>query len=173
MKTKEEISEYHKKYREQNKEKLYLQKKTYREENREACNARKRKWNKANREHVNELARALYAKDPQKQVDRSKKYKDSHPGVDRNSQLKRWYGITLDEYNVLLDSQNGKCAICGIDKPMGVGCFHVDHDHITNKVRGLLCQKCNMGIGALQDSPTILRKAAEYLESRNKELIGE
>ena len=164
MKTKEETAAYHKKWREENKERLSLQKKIYRKEHREECNARGKAWRHANKEHVNEMARALYAKDPQKQAERTEKWRKLNPDKNRNSQLKRWYGITLEEYNALLDSQNGKCAICGIDKPMGVGCFHVDHDHITNKVRGLLCQKCNMGIGALQDNPIILRKAAEYLE---------
>ena len=65
----------------------------------------------------------------------------------RNRQLQKAYGISLDDYNELFIQQGGKCAICGklqseFDYP-----FHVDHDHKTGKVRGLLCSGCNTGLG--------------------------
>jgi hypothetical protein len=79
--------------------------------------------------------------------------------------LKANYGITLDEYEAMVQSQDGKCAICG-RVPEGKhnqGSLHVDHDHRTKKVRGLLCSHCNRGLGFLGDSVETLLRAAEYL----------
>lgn len=80
------------------------------------------------------------------------------------------FGISLEDYDRLFEKQGGKCAICGAVKPdakhKGVAHFCVDHDHVTGKVRGLLCSSCNTGIGKLQDSPEMLRKAIAYLENQ-------
>ena len=59
--------------------------------------------------------------------------------------------------------QDGRCAICGCVENNGRD-FCVDHDHLTGKVRALLCDECNKGIGSLRDSATLLRQAAEYIE---------
>ena len=76
--------------------------------------------------------------------------------------------ITEDDYNNMLKSQNYCCAICGTDTPTGKWkVFAVDHDHTTGKVRSLLCNECNRGIGLLKDSPDLLMKAATYLISHN------
>lgn len=81
--------------------------------------------------------------------------------------LLRHYGISLSEYRVLLVKQGGVCAICG-KPPLGgntsTHSLHVDHDHVTKRVRGLLCNRCNPAIGQFGDSPDLLRKAANYLE---------
>jgi hypothetical protein len=80
------------------------------------------------------------------------------------SHLVRKYKITLEQYNAVLDAQGGKCAICkGGDPGGGTNRFHVDHDHITEKVRGLLCSKCNQMLGYADDKPETLRAAANYL----------
>lgn len=77
--------------------------------------------------------------------------------------IKSTYGLGPGDYENLLNQQNGVCAICGqLDKS---GILDIDHDHSTGKVRGLLCGKCNTGIGQLRDDPVLCRKAAEYLES--------
>jgi hypothetical protein len=85
------------------------------------------------------------------------------PDKQANFQLKRKYGITLAEYDTMLEQQEGCCKVCGTDEPGGQGRFHVDHNHTTGKVRGLLCSNCNTGIGKFKDSPTVLLKAAAYL----------
>ena len=72
------------------------------------------------------------------------------------------HGLTLTDYSVLLAKQGGTCAICG-RKP-GKKRLSLDHDHKTNKVRGLLCNNHNMGIGYFCDNPVLLRAAAAYLE---------
>jgi hypothetical protein len=91
----------------------------------------------------------------------------------RNYGLIHKYGITLLQYNEILERQNGVCAICGKKEEKAqarkkhgekvIDSLQVDHDHETGKIRGLLCYKCNTGIGKLMDSPDLLRKAARYI----------
>lgn len=77
------------------------------------------------------------------------------------------YGITNDIYLAMVASQNGKCAICGNEslptKHRGKGKLYIDHDHTTGIVRGLLCARCNTGIGFLKDDCAILQNAIDYL----------
>lgn len=77
----------------------------------------------------------------------------------REHQLRR-YGITPAEYDRLLEEQAGRCRVCAAE-PDGV--LDVDHDHDTGAVRGLLCRRCNRGIGLWKDDPELLRRAADYL----------
>lgn len=81
--------------------------------------------------------------------------------------LKRNYDITIDEYEYMFKSQDGRCAICRADKPEGRGGFHVDHCHLTGTVRGLLCATCNLLLGHADDSISRLAAAIEYLK-RNR-----
>lgn len=85
----------------------------------------------------------------------------------RMKQLER-YGLTVERHDEMLAEQNGLCAICGKPpNPNGVRAasrLHADHDHMTGKVRALLCNSCNNGIGRFKDDPALLRAAAEYIE---------
>lgn len=91
----------------------------------------------------------------------------------RHYALKNKFGISLDDYLSLLDRQNGKCRICDMtirafSYKGGKGAREsacVDHDHTTGKVRGLLCNPCNTGLGLFGDVPGRLEKAALYLRS--------
>ena len=76
--------------------------------------------------------------------------------------LKYKYGITEEEYNKLYLSQNGKCAICGCDISLLGNDAHLDHDHTSKKNRGLLCKRCNLGLGFL-NTEEILIKAQHYI----------
>lgn len=80
----------------------------------------------------------------------------------RHNNLLRLYSISLDEWEALFDKQGRVCAICGSSDKRGLN-WHTDHCHETNKVRGILCGWCNTGIGKLQESPEIFKKALEYL----------
>lgn len=84
--------------------------------------------------------------------------------------IKKKYDMTLEEYSTLLESQDNSCAICGTHVSMaslGSGNhLHIDHNHETNEVRGLLCWDCNTGIGKLKDSVEILQSVILYLNSR-------
>jgi len=81
----------------------------------------------------------------------------------RRSNLWRTHKMTLEQFANLLDAQLGVCAVCA-GPPCGKGNYHVDHDHITGKVRGLLCHKCNVALGMVQDSVEHLNELIEYLE---------
>lgn len=83
----------------------------------------------------------------------------------RRTRRKSTYGVSSEDYDKMLIDQNNECAIC--HKTIGYEAS-VDHNHDTGQVRGLLCNVCNTGIGMLQDSPSILRAAAEYLEKYEK-----
>lgn len=69
-----------------------------------------------------------------------------NPDDQRNRSYKHLYGISLDDYNDMYSKQDGRCAICGRSYPR----LSVDHDHKSNKVRGLLCNSCNMTLGVLE-----------------------
>lgn len=84
----------------------------------------------------------------------------------------RRYGLTGETYAALVEAQGGRCAICGTAEPGGQGRWHVDHDHKccgTRKsscghcIRGLLCSRCNIGIGNLKDDPVIIQAALDYV----------
>lgn len=79
-----------------------------------------------------------------------------------NSDLLRHYGITLDDYNAMLEAQDGVCAICG-KAPEERERLGVDHNHETGRVRNLLCGCCNRALGQLQDSEQLCLAAAAYL----------
>jgi hypothetical protein len=79
--------------------------------------------------------------------------------------LKKTYGITIETYNKMFSDQNGCCKICKIHQTDLNINLAVDHSHTTGKVRGLLCHKCNMGIGLLQEDITILAESIKYLMS--------
>jgi len=74
--------------------------------------------------------------------------------------LKKKYGLTLLDYDLMVDEQGGQCAICGAEEKL-----YVDHDHNTGKIRGLLCNTCNRAIGLLKDDSLTVYKAAEYVEN--------
>jgi hypothetical protein len=75
------------------------------------------------------------------------------------------YGITKEQYNKLLDIQDNKCAICGIDlNKINTNNVHIDHCHTTNIVRGILCGWCNKGLGYFKDNKTNLSAAINYLD---------
>ena len=86
----------------------------------------------------------------------------------REYNLKKKFGMTLDDFNKILNNQFGGCAICGDVSPAPVRSdqrhgFVVDHCHETGVVRAILCQSCNKAIGFLREDPTIAQRTADYL----------
>jgi hypothetical protein len=94
--------------------------------------------------------------------------------VQREINLKYCFGITSEQYNNLLDSQDGKCATCSMKAEDSTKNFHVDHDHSCcpgrrscgSCIRGLLCANCNIALGMVNDSAERLCHLAEYIEQR-------
>ena len=93
---------------------------------------------------------------------------------DRINSIKSRYGLSIEQYNEILDFQNHSCAICKSTEPGGKGTWAVDHDHITDNVRGILCVNCNTGIGMLKDNKEVVQRAYFYLEKQErKDLYGQ
>lgn len=101
------------------------------------------------------------------------KYKPSPAAKERHKlYLKQWNrykvsGFTQEDFDNKLKEQDYKCAICGTSDS-GVMDFHADHDHKTGQKRGVLCHKCNTGLGLLKDDVDILCSAIEYLNHYTK-----
>lgn len=88
------------------------------------------------------------------------------PALVRAQRILRDYGLTPEQFIEMEAKQEGRCAICK-RKPTGstpqVSRLHVDHCHLTGRVRGLLCHRCNLAIGQLYEDPELFRNALEYL----------
>lgn len=122
----------------------------------EKSRKRNAEWHKENRERLAPIRAARIKNNPERVA-----------MIARNSALKAVYGITLDDYNKLFEKQGGQCAICSKTQERTL---HVDHCHSSGRVRGLLCQKCNMAIGLLHDSVDLLKKAVKYLNKKGRVL---
>lgn len=85
---------------------------------------------------------------------------------EREKNLKSNYGISIDDFDRLLASQDGRCAICETPNPQRF--WHIDHDHSTGEIRGILCNLCNVGLGAFKDNRHSLKMAEIYLRPRGK-----
>lgn len=102
-----------------------------------------------------------------------KQQKNYTPEKGRDKNLRHFYGISLNEYNEMLEKQNNKCMTCGTTEPGGrksgrgggADVFVVDHDHETGKVRGLLCYNCNRTLGLLGENTQTLQSMIEYLNT--------
>ena len=125
----------------------------------------KRKFNRDGRETIcRTCIAAEQAEYRRKHPDRIVAYRKKAAVGTNNARLKRLYGIDTDDYKKLTLAQSSCCAICKIPSSDLKKAFDVDHDHETGRVRGLLCNNCNRGIGHLKDSVEILASAIAYLK---------
>lgn len=92
-------------------------------------------------------------------------YKEQLRHQQRTNKLKRHYGITPEEYERLLQTQNGVCALCQTEKP-AKNALPVDHDHVTGKVRGILCIPCNRALGYFENTAWRARAEAYLYQPR-------
>ena len=154
----------------------------WRVENVEKIQASRKAWNKAHPEKVEEYAiqcARFYKNNPEKKSAKDKKYRDknksrlnamarkwrkSNPEVVRKHNLKKYFGLTVQDYDDMYIEQGGRCGICGTHQSELSQKLSVDHNHDTNCIRGLLCSSCNLALGTFQDNPNILRNAVKYLE---------
>jgi len=131
------------------------------------CNQYSTQYAKTHRGITRKAVSKWTKNNPEKNRYKSKRWKSNNPEYRREYELKTRYGLTLEDYKQLIKDQDGKCAICGEVAQDTLSSLFVDHDHITGEIRGLLCIRCNAGIGFLQDSPIICREAANYLEKNS------
>ena len=127
-----------------------------------------REWRKRNPEKCKISSQKYRAKNRAKINEQTKKYLEAHPEAFRQKQLRRKlkrFGITPEVYDKILTKQKGVCAICGkIESRKNKKALAVDHCHNTGKIRGLLCSKCNIGLGYFSTADE-LRLAIKYLET--------
>ncbi len=110
-----------------------------------------------------------YIKDRKRILVQKKEYAKTEHGrkTTRKARLKKKYGITLEQHEVMYVSQDGRCLVCLYAVPYSE--IYTDHCHKTGKVRGLLCRKCNFMLGNAMDDPTVLKRAAKYLRGWAKD----
>jgi len=160
-----------------NKERASIRGKAYYQANKEKIKARERAkrladpelYRKKNRERLK-----IWRASKEGKIAKAKSGRGTyqrHPEIQRRHWLKKKYGITIEQFDEILKSQNGVCAICknGNDHLTKWGTktkrMTVDHNHKTGKVRGLLCHKCNAALGRFKEKTENFRAAILYLES--------
>lgn len=134
----------------------------YREKNKDVLKERTKKYREKNREAIRARDRERYRADPDKYKKRSRERQARDPAGTRRSQWKYLYGITPEQFESLFSAQGRACAICRTPD-FGTRAPHIDHCHETGKVRGILCDPCNRGLGTFGDDPARIDAAAEYL----------
>jgi hypothetical protein len=139
-----------------NRDRIHLQqadnRKAWRQKNRDWIRTREKAYREANRDKRKTYEKAYYAKNPHKR---------------KSNHLKWKYGLSLDQFNKMFDTQGCKCAICRTSK-FGTHGPVTDHCHDGGHVRGILCSNCNSMIGHGRNSTRILASAIKYL---SKEVI--
>jgi len=127
-------------------------------------------------EYIRQWHNALSPEEKQRQKElstaRMRERRKNRPIAHFASGILRRYGLSLEQFNDLYAKQNGRCAICKNELPTlsSPGSdrknMHIDHNHTTNLVRGILCLKCNVGISLFEENPEILMSAIEYVTSK-------
>jgi hypothetical protein len=113
-------------------------------------------------------ARTYYVANRDAMLAQQREYQVSNPDKIRNGRLQRNFGLSKDQFDAMLEAQGSSCAICYTTEPGGPSgtfgsSFAVDHCHTSGSVRGLLCMRCNVGLGYFRDDPALLLRATEYL----------
>lgn len=134
--------------------------KAWRARNRDSIQAYQKAWKDANKEAVKAYQHAYH---------QSYRQLDAVQQKTRKRHLRESYKLTPEAFNALWERQCGKCLVCAIEMlPRGRhgASVAIDHNHVTGEVRGLLCRKCNHGLGHFNDDPETLDRAAQYLRDK-------
>ena len=108
---------------------------------------------------------AKYNNKPERKA-KMREYYQANKDRSRDRALQRKYGITLNEYNIMVDKQDHKCYICKRHKDEFSKTLSVDHCHKTGRVRSLLCINCNRALGMLQENVELMKKLIDYVENK-------
>ena len=181
LKKVDEKRKYSLEYYRDNKDYVLKYRKEYYQKNKSRIYTDQRIWQSLNKEKVNKIKARYRAKNSEKLKLSGIAYSREHKD-ERNVYRKEWrkkkgkeekllyqYGLTLFDYNAILKKQKNKCGLCKSDFDFKVSnklnypC--VDHDHENNKVRGIVCRRCNSGLGGFKDSPSLVKKAFKWLNT--------
>lgn len=133
------------------------------------CDIRKAKiWNVSNKEAHVEHERRHRTDNKDSVKSNKQKYITNNPKSIKNSALKFSYGITIEQYQVMLKSQQESCAICNINQSELTKALCVDHCHKTGKIRALLCRQCNSALGFIKENIEAAQKLVEYIKIHNE-----
>lgn len=132
----------------------------------------KKKWYIENKEDVKQYGKDNIVKTRLSAKKYQQKHRDENPEIYSSKEykekmryltIKSKYGITSEDYNAMFLKQEGKCEICKIHQSNINRTLVIDHCHATNKVRALLCHKCNLAIGLMNESIESLKSAMNYI----------
>ena len=140
-----------------------LARKKWRLANPEADKKSKRLWAKRNAAAKAAMNKAWVENNRARHNEGGKAWKKNNPSAMKKYRLRK-YGLTVEQYDAMLASQDNRCAICSTATPAKHGSWCIDHDHKTNKARGLLCVKCNAGLGNFDENTGFLLAAERYLQ---------
>ena len=158
---KQRQKEHHAAYYQANKEKIRIK-----------ARINWRNWRQKHKEELAEKLKSRIKNDEvfrQKRINWSKRWRLNNPekmAESKKKSLLKSYGLTWEQYQDMVNSTGSCCYICGklTTFENSHNGLNVDHDHVTKKVRGLLCSNCNTSIGLANDNPVLLRKMIKYLK---------
>lgn len=166
---KEHKKEYNKKWYQDHKEHSKECAKRWHQAHKELKRECGKKWRQKHKEELKESKKKWYQDHKEEQKENKKKYyqdhKEERKEYDKRRHYKKMYNLTLEEIDQILIKQNHKCALCGMSLLETKRC--TDHSHKTNKVRGILCDRCNKGLGFFQyfyDNPEFFKKTIKYIK---------
>jgi len=151
-------------WREANPDRVVAIQRAWYEKNKERVAVTRRAWKKANPDRAAAIQKEWREANPDRVAAIQKEWREANPDRAAAIKLQYRYGVSLADYNAMLETQDDSCAICGRTAEEEGQRLAVDHDHDTDEVRGLLCGNCNRAIGLFQHDPKLLRGATIYLE---------
>lgn len=158
---------YREAYYQKNRDHLITQQKAYYQLHKEHTIAQKKEYRETNREVILAKSKAKWKQKASQYAEQKRMKYRYNKDLVWASNIKQRFGITPNDYYEMLEKQGGVCATCGGQCKTGRR-LAVDHDHITGKVRGLLCSSCNIVVGHLQDSPERIQRISDYLKQHSQ-----
>jgi hypothetical protein len=133
-----------------------------------ACTAARRKrWYQENRQREIARVKAWQQANPERLKAWREKNRDRRLQQLREIHLRNKFSLTVEQYDAILEAQGGMCALCESPPTPGIS-LHVDHDHGSGEIRGLLCVRCNNALGLFREDPDVLKRAVRYVTADAK-----
>lgn len=129
--------------------------------------AARQRWYQANRDRSMAYVREWQRANPDRVKAWRRKNRQRRLEKLREIHLRNKFGLTPEEYDDILEAQGGVCALCAYPPTPGIS-LHVDHDHGTGEILGLLCVRCNNALGLFREDPDLLKRAARYVTADAK-----